>query len=136
MLKVRSLSDPQYVIDQYKEPTNLNSRLRLHQLFSTNKYGWYRWLFDQFNIPPRPRILELGCGAGDLWLSNLDRVPADWDIVLSDFSAGMVKEAQKNLPTANEYFNIKFLMQHQYPTITTVLILLSRTICFIMCPIE
>jgi 16S rRNA G1207 methylase RsmC len=52
--------------------SNLNARIRLHQMFSTNKVGWQRWLFDQFKLPPQGRILELGCGAGTLWLENLE----------------------------------------------------------------
>jgi ubiquinone/menaquinone biosynthesis C-methylase UbiE len=45
----------------------------------------------------RRRILELGCGPGYLWRDNLDRLPTTWDVTLSDFSAGMVQQAQAKL---------------------------------------
>jgi len=77
--------------------SNLNTRIRLHELFSTNKYGWQRWLFDQFNIQPQARILELGCGSGNLWLENIERIPAGWELALSDFSPGMLRQARQNL---------------------------------------
>jgi len=83
--------------DQYRDSSNLEARVRLHRLFSTNKYGWNRWCFDQFDLPPDARVLELGCGPGYLWRDNVDRIPASWDIALSDFSGGMLDRARANL---------------------------------------
>ena len=90
-------NDPQYLENQYKDSSNLEARVRLHQRFSVNKYGWHNWVFDQFSLPPRCCILELGCGPGYLWLDNLDRIPAGWEITLSDFSAGMLEGTRRNL---------------------------------------
>jgi SAM-dependent methyltransferase len=97
MSPVQSLSDPRYVGSQYRTAANLNARLRLHQLFSTNKYGWQRWLFDRFQLPPGGSVLELGCGDGQLWRENLDRLPGGVEILLSDLSAGMLQQARENL---------------------------------------
>jgi ubiquinone/menaquinone biosynthesis C-methylase UbiE len=54
-------------------------------------------VFDHFDLPACGRILELGCGAGYLWLENLGRIPTGWEITLSDFSAGMLEETRRNL---------------------------------------
>jgi ubiquinone/menaquinone biosynthesis C-methylase UbiE len=89
--------DREYLANQYRDGTNLNARILLHQKFSTNPYSWFGWVFDQFNLPAQGRILELGCGAGTLWMDNLERIPTGWEITLSDFSAGMVVQAQANL---------------------------------------
>jgi ubiquinone/menaquinone biosynthesis C-methylase UbiE len=97
MSKVHSISDPGYVHTQYQNASNLNARIRLHQKFSTNPYRWQRWLFDQFRFLPQCHVLELACGAGSLWLDNLDRIPPGLDIILSDLSAGMVAQACSNL---------------------------------------
>ncbi len=59
--------------------------------------AWLTWIFNQYQISPGSRILELGCGPGRLWLVNSQRLREDWHIMLSDFSPGMVEEAQKNL---------------------------------------
>src|ERR1051325_7418990 len=82
---------------QYQDASNLNARIALHAQFSLNSYGWHRWVMDQFDLPPESRLLELGCGPGTLWLKNRDRIPAEWEIMLSDFSAGMIAEARRNL---------------------------------------
>jgi ubiquinone/menaquinone biosynthesis C-methylase UbiE len=93
---IKPLDDSQYVSNQYHNASNLNARIRLHQLFSINKHGWQRWLFDQFKFPPQGRILELGCGEGTLWRENLDRLPGGVELLLSDLSAGMLQQAQDN----------------------------------------
>ncbi len=41
-------------------------------------------------------MLELVCGPAKLWRENLERIP-NWDITLTDFSAGMIREAEANL---------------------------------------
>jgi ubiquinone/menaquinone biosynthesis C-methylase UbiE len=82
---------------QYRTTSNLNACIQLHQRYSQNKYGWFRWVFDQFDLLENSQILELGSGAGNPWLENLERIPAGWDITLSDFSAGMLAQAQQNL---------------------------------------
>jgi ubiquinone/menaquinone biosynthesis C-methylase UbiE len=88
------------VLKQYQDDRNLNARSALHARFSTNPYGWHRWTFDHLTVlPKRTRILELGCGPGDLWATNLARIPAGWELTLTDFSAGMVEAAQAKLAT-------------------------------------
>lgn len=54
-------------------------------------------MFDQLNLPPRCRILELGCGTAALWRDNLERIPPGWDITLTDASSGMLEEARRSL---------------------------------------
>ena len=83
--------------DQYRDSGKLRARIALHERFSTNKYGWQRWVFDHLNLPENARVLELGCGAGALWDGNRSRIPAGWEIVLSDFSHGMLLDAKRSL---------------------------------------
>jgi ubiquinone/menaquinone biosynthesis C-methylase UbiE len=101
---VPGLSDPTYVSDQYRDASKLEARIRLHALFSTNKHGWHRWVFDQLDLPSASRILELGCGDGTLWRLNLERVPSGWDITLSDRSFGMLCAARHDLSSSHARF--------------------------------
>lgn len=45
-------------------------------------------------LPAGARILELGCGPGDFWNHNPPRIPPGWQVTLSDFSEGMLAQAQ------------------------------------------
>jgi len=82
---------------QYRDGSNLAARFRLHQRFSTSRYPFHRWVFDRLALPAGARVLELGCGLGALWKTNRDRIPTDWNLVLSDFSFGMLLDARANL---------------------------------------
>ncbi len=93
--------------DQYKDAANLNARIQLHERFGTNPYDWQRWVFDQIQAKPRSRVLEIGCGPARLWLNNFDRIPKNWHITLSDFSPGMLHEAQHNLQAVRHDFTFQ-----------------------------
>ncbi len=82
---------------QYRDGSNLGARVALQARFSTNPYGWQRWVFDQLDLPPSARLLELGCGPGLLWKENLDRIPQDLSVTLTDASPGMLREAKRDL---------------------------------------
>lgn len=91
-------TDRQYLLhNQYQNGTNLNARIQLHAGFSVNKYGWYRWLFDQFDLPAEARVLEVGCGTAQFWASNASRVPPGWSLILTDMSPGMIAAAGRNV---------------------------------------
>jgi ubiquinone/menaquinone biosynthesis C-methylase UbiE len=89
--------DRDYLHNQYGDASNLDARVALHQLYSTHPQPWHEWVYDQFDLPPQARILELGCGPGHLWRRNLERLPDGWRIVLSDRSRGMVRTARRSL---------------------------------------
>ncbi len=99
-----SLRDPRALRrDQYKDSSNLNARGALHERFSTNSYGWFRWVHDHLRVPEQGRMLELGCGPGTLWVGHRSRVPRSCRIVLSDASAGMVREAAERLGIGSSF---------------------------------
>jgi ubiquinone/menaquinone biosynthesis C-methylase UbiE len=108
------LNDREFLEPQYKDSTNVVARIRLHQRFSVNKQGWHPWVFDHFDLPPRCRILELGCGPGYLWRDNLERIPPGWDITLSDFSAGMLADARRMLE-GTHFFQYKVIDVQSIP---------------------
>ncbi|RAZ79294.1 class I SAM-dependent methyltransferase [Planococcus halotolerans] len=85
------------LIDQYQDATNLGARIKIHDYYSTNKNDWFLWLFDQYEIEKESTILELGCGDGTFWAKNETRIPPHWQVTLSDFSSGMIADAEKKL---------------------------------------
>jgi ubiquinone/menaquinone biosynthesis C-methylase UbiE len=92
-------TDRQYLkTDQYRDSSNLDARAEIHRRFSTNTYGWFNWCFGRLlKLPEDARLLELGCGPAYLWKECSSRIPADWNITLSDLSSGMLDTAWRNL---------------------------------------
>ncbi len=107
MRREARLSDPKFLAGQYRDAANLNARIALHKRFSTNPCGWLRWVFDRLTLPAECRILEVGCGPGDLWRENADRIPPGWEITLSDFSPGMLAQARTNLGALGRRFRFE-----------------------------
>ena len=83
--------------EQYRNPTKLNTRINIHEKYSENKADWHRWLFEQINISPNSKVLEIGCGDGTFWLKNKERIDPGWNLTLSDYSEGMVQSVQQKL---------------------------------------
>ena len=130
---------------QYENASNLRARIAIHELFSINKEGWMPWFFKELkqelsmmssnyknynkkisneNISelsnldlkqPNIKILELGCGDASLWNKNFNHIPSNWEITLTDFSDGMLKDAKKNLGEKRSRFNFKIVNAENIP---------------------
>jgi len=114
---VPRFNDQQYLkSDQYKDSSNLDARVVLHQRFSTNPYGWFRWVFDTLlKLPEDATILELGCGPAYLWKENINGIPAGWNITLSDLSPGMLDAAWRNLVVAGRALQFREIDAQSIP---------------------
>lgn len=104
------------IFTQYKDASNLNARINLHELYSANKTGWFNWLHSNLGLTYFDKVLEIGCGDGSLWKNQ----SSNYNITLSDKSEGMVNDARRNLgdnfnyqvincesiPFVNNYFDL------------------------------
>lgn len=88
---------------QYKNATNISARIRLHRNYSVNKEGWFPWLFSNLHLKSGMKVLELGAGNGALWSQNINKVPADVNIILSDVSEGMLADAKNEIGDKPEF---------------------------------
>ncbi|ENJ9655542.1 methyltransferase domain-containing protein [Clostridium botulinum] len=130
---------------QYENASNLRARIAIHELFSTNKEGWMPWFFKELKQELNSmssncenhskkinnesiselnsldlkesniKILELGCGDASLWNKNFSYIPKNWEITLTDFSEGMLKDAKKNLGEKRSRFNFKIVNAENIP---------------------
>ena len=79
------------VIEQYAKQDNLDIRVNIHKKYSKNKLGFNNWIFSNYQITNEVKVLELGCGTGELWKSNSDSIDKMKQLVITDFSKDMVK---------------------------------------------
>lgn len=112
---INIINSDKKLLEQYENASNLRARIRIHEMFSINKYGWMRWYFDELNLPKKCKVLELGCGDANLWRKNRDRIPKNLDIILSDFSKGMLNDAKVTLGEKAKEFKFQIIDAENIP---------------------
>lgn len=106
---IHLLNMEENLVKQYKNSKNLKDRIHLHDKYSNNMKAWFPWIFEHLNLRSGIRVLETGCGNGQLWKVNLQNIPQDIEIILSDLSPGMIRDAKSNLKSNK---NNNFTFQH------------------------
>lgn len=92
-----NINNCEFVKEQYKSTNNLNIRISIHNKYSANKQGFGNWIVSNYAIENGVRVLELGCGTGDMWNSHKHLLDNVSEIVLTDISEGMLTSAEKLL---------------------------------------
>lgn len=113
---------------QYENANNISARIRLHRDYSTNKQGWFPWVFSECmealntckeataTDPANTyHILELGCGDGTLWKESLKALPKNSTVILSDTSEGMLRDARRNIGSKDKRFSYETIDCHKIP---------------------
>lgn len=99
------INDISVVKQQYATANNLNTRISIHDKYSTNKMGFGNWIVSNYRIDKGMKVLELGCGTGDMWKNRESLIDTCSKLILSDFSEGMVATTKSNI---GEYDNVEY----------------------------
>lgn len=100
-----NINDMSVVKQQYANANNLNTRISIHDKYSTNKMGFGNWIVSNYRIDKGIKVLELGCGTGDMWKNRESLISLCSKLTLSDFSEGMVTTTKSNI---GEYDNVEY----------------------------
>ena len=100
------LTDEEKIREQYKTSSNLEKRIRLHE-YSTSPQGWMEWVYERLKLQEKESILELGCGTGLLWQTNIYKLPEGIHLTLTDRSEGMLEKAKSSLEPYADLFKEK-----------------------------
>jgi ubiquinone/menaquinone biosynthesis C-methylase UbiE len=116
---MQRFTDQQYLTkDQYRDSSNLDARIAIHQRFSTNPQGWFNWIFDTLlTLPADSKILELGCGSAQMWKECASRIPAGWVVTLTDISDGMLDATWRNLVPLGRSFKFEQMDAQSIPNV-------------------
>ena len=99
---------------QYKTSENLNTRISIHEKYSTNQQPFGDWIVSHYDLRPGMKILELGCGTGDMWKNHLP-LPEGTELLLTDFSEGMLEAAKQNIQAENVAFRQVDIQEIPFP---------------------
>lgn len=102
---MNTMNDKSVVKQQYATANNLNIRISIHDKYSTNKMGFRNWIVSHYRIDKGMKVLELGCGTGDMWKNRENIINSCSQLTLSDFSEGMLASTKSNL---GEYNNVDY----------------------------
>ena len=69
--------------------------------------GFGNWIISNYRIGKGMKVLELGCGTGDMWKNRESLIGDCSKLILSDFSEGMVAVAKENV---GNYDNIEYMV--------------------------
>ncbi len=100
-----NLNDISVVKQQYATANNLKTRISIHEKYSTNKMGFGNWIISNYRIDKGMKVLELGCGTGDMWKNRDSLISNCSKLILSDFSEGMAAVTKENV---GNYDNIEY----------------------------
>ena len=86
--------DPTILREQaYADDSLLDIRRRTHQLYTVDPVDFGRWTLERLPWRGDERVLDVGCGPGEV-LRGMARHSDGWDMLVgSDFSVGMAVEA-------------------------------------------
>lgn len=112
---IHLLSMEETLQKQYRSSKNINVRIELHQRFSQNVQGWFPWIYEKLNLTKGMNILETGCGNGQLWKDNIEYLPDQVNIILSDISPGMLRNAKEKLKERDGIFTYQCFDFNEIP---------------------
>lgn len=103
---IKMLEGEKELLQRSIDSSNLYADIKLQDKFGSNTEGWYTWVFDHMDFKENDKVLEIGCGNGELWLKNINKLENNANITLTDICEDMIRDAKENLQS--EKYNFKF----------------------------
>lgn len=98
---------------QYRDASNISARISLHKEYSQNPVSWFNWLFEKCALECGANVLEIGCGDASLWTQNIEKIPENISVTLTDISYGMIKDATRNIGEDDKRFTYEIMDAHR-----------------------
>jgi DNA-binding transcriptional MerR regulator/ubiquinone/menaquinone biosynthesis C-methylase UbiE len=93
---IRMMNEENMIVRQYQGVNNLLFRIRFHKLYSINLIQWFEWILSKMDFSSTNKLLEIGCGTGDLWENSTLNL-RHREFFLTDINNNMLEVAKKTL---------------------------------------
>ena len=97
------LADREFVRSQYANAQNFDARVQLYR-YAQAREPWPAWVKRKLRLVGGERVLELGCGPGNLWRAE-GELPPGLRVTLTDLSCGMAGEARRRIGAGETRFS-------------------------------
>lgn len=88
------------ITEHYKTPTHYQNRMGTMNYITRNDSLW-QWLAAQYDLSGTKKLLDIGCGDGEVWENLENKLPADTNIFLGDYSEGMLEASGQRIVSKN-----------------------------------
>lgn len=72
------------IMQLLKRNQQANFLYGLYERYGISGQRWHEWLFQQLPLEPGMRVLDAGCGHGNVWYSSWEEIPGGCQITLLD----------------------------------------------------
>lgn len=93
---IKLTNDENMIVEEYRGASNLLMKIKLHHSYSINPQGWFDWIFEKIDFIGINRLLEIGCGNGELWIDRLVNT-RHREFFLTDINDMMLEKARENI---------------------------------------
>lgn len=102
-----TMQNPSVLKKQYNTDEQLQIRINLHNKYSVNKEGFRNWTYRQLPNFDNNKVLELGCGNGELWVGKNSDINKMDTLYLTDISEGMISKSKESV---GDLPNIRYMV--------------------------
>ena len=82
--------------NQYLDASNINARIHLHELYSTNKKGWFPWILEQCPLKNDMSIFRNWSWRWLFWTTNEDKLPGHLSVTHRHFRRNAPRRQKKS----------------------------------------
>lgn len=95
-MKTQNMHDKEVLSKQYQDSSNLDIRKNFHKKYGTNPIRYTEWILSRIQFFQGCRVLEVGCGTGNLWENCPELIDTFSELALTDISQGMIDIVKTN----------------------------------------
>jgi ubiquinone/menaquinone biosynthesis C-methylase UbiE len=94
-MKTRNMRNQNVLAEQFKDSSNLEIRKNFHRKYDPSPRAYAEWILSKIKFKNGSRVLEVGCGTGNLWEKQAELVETFSELILTDISKGMIDIARE-----------------------------------------
>lgn len=129
---IKIIESEKILRQKFIDASHLNAEIKLSDAIESDK-NWYKWVFERLDFKEGDHVLELGCGEGALWYKNEQRLAQPLNVVLTEVTDDLLRNAKENLLQKFPHFKFEVarLEQLDFPDETFDVVIANHVLFFL-----